>query len=239
MADSLSLADESPPDRWRRFVASGVAVWELRFRAAAWARSDGDSGGTETDLARILTIVRRCLFGEPVIPDEESLWNTAQAYSAVREARLHSSGAVIAAETALMCALRDVLAWRCVRLVGVDCEDAYVESLDQAFDGQVRSDIELKSQLLTSYHRVFGTLGGVPRAFKSRNSTRCRARPRRAQNKPKSVGVSADPEDTDPRWTKLARAWVRAQRRFRYLHVVIAFRQEQLDFLQADCVGGD
>ena len=65
--------------------------------------------------------------------------------------------------------LRDVLAWRCVRLVGVDCEDAYVESLDHAFDGEGRSDNDLKSQLLTCYHLIFGTLGGDSCAFKSRS----------------------------------------------------------------------
>ena len=96
----------------------------------------------------------------------------------------------------------------------------------------------MKSQLLNCYHQIFGTLGGASSAFKSHSSTRCRGRPRRGQKKQKIVGVSADPEDTDPRWTRLAKTWVRAQRRFRYLHLVIASRQEELDLLQASCVGG-
>ena len=49
----------SPSDRWKCFVASGVMVWELRFRAAVWVRGDGDNGDSETDLTRRLAFVNR------------------------------------------------------------------------------------------------------------------------------------------------------------------------------------
>ena len=138
----------------------------------------------------------------------------------MRGARLHLSGASIADEEAFMSALWEVLIWRCVRHVGVDCENAIVECLDHAFGGQVRSGQVLKSQLLNCYHQIFGTLGGASSAFKSHSSTRCRGRPR------------SSCECTYSCWTKLAMTWVREKRRFGCLDGLIASRQEELDFLQ-------
>ena len=97
----------------------------------------------------------------------------------------------------------------------------------------------LKSQLLTCYHLIIGTLGGAQCASKSRSSTRCRGRPGRGQKKRKGVDVSADPEDTDPSLTKLARVWVGTQRRFGCLDEVIASRQKELDLLQEGCGSED
>ena len=145
----------------------------------------------------------------------------------MRGARLHLSGASIAAEKALMSALRDVLIWRCVRLVGVDCEEARVKCLDHAFGGQERSDMVLTSQLLTCYHLIFGTLGGAPCAFKSRSSTRCRGRPR------------GGPKNTYPRWTKLAMTSVREKRRSCCLDDLIGSCQNELDPLQKLCASED
>ena len=126
-----------------------------------------------------------------------------------------------------MSALRDVLIWRCVRLVGVDCEDAIVECLNDAVGGKVRSDKVLKSQLLNCYHQIFGTLGGASCAFKSCSSTRCRGRPRRG------------PKSTYSRWTKLAMSWVRYKRGCGCLDEVIASRQEELDLSQTGCGSED
>ena len=138
----------------------------------------------------------------------------------MRGAGLHLSGAAITAAKAFMSALRDVLVWRCVRRVGVDCEDAVVKCLNDAFGGQVKSDKVLKSQLLNCYHQIFVTLGGSSSAFKSQSSNRCRGRPGRS------------PKSTYPRWTKLAMTWLRDKRRFGCLDGLIASRQEELDILQ-------
>ena len=58
-------------------------VWELRFRAAVWARGDGDNGDSETDLARRLAFVGRYFVEEANIADKDSVWNAAKAYSAM------------------------------------------------------------------------------------------------------------------------------------------------------------
>ena len=63
--------------------------------------------------------------------------------------------------------------------------------------------------------------------------------PRRGQKQQKRAGVSADPEDTDRSWTKLARFWVRTQRLFGCLDHLIKSRQEDLDLLQAGCGSED
>ena len=95
---------------------------------------------------------------------EEALRGAALAYRAAREARLRagSTGNAAAAAKALAGAVRDVVAWRCVRLSGADSEDVYIAALDNAFDGGLTGDKDLKSQLLNSFHHV---LGGDPNAF--------------------------------------------------------------------------
>ena len=72
--------------------------------------------------------------------------------------------------------VRDAITWRCARSVGIDNKEAYFETLDEAFNGQVRSDYELKSQLLGGYHHFFRVL---VLAFKSKSKQRTRPRPRR------------------------------------------------------------
>ena len=84
--------------------------------------------------------------------------------------------------------MRDVVAWRCVRLSGADSEDVYIAALDNAFDGGLSGDKDLKSQLLNSFHHV---LGGDPNAFKSHSSQRRRRRPRKSRTSPR--GSSAEP----------------------------------------------
>ena len=71
-----------------------------------------------------------------------SLHHGALAYRAAREARLRagSTGNAAAAAKALAGAVRDVVAWRCVRLAGHDSEDVYIAALDNAFDGGLSGD---------------------------------------------------------------------------------------------------
>ena len=76
-------------------------------------------------------------------------------------------------------ALRDALVWRCVEHVGPGDEDAYVSTLQGAFEHSL--DKDTKSQMLNAYHHIIGTLGGVPGAFVSKGSHRSRPRPRRSR----------------------------------------------------------
>ena len=113
---------------------------------------------------------------------EDDLRGSAQAYRAAREARMEfdSGGRAIAAR-ALASTVRNVVAWRCVRVSGADSEQGFLATLDVAFDGAVTDDNDrgLKSQLLLSFHNV---IGGGPNAFKSKSSQRRREGPRKSKS---------------------------------------------------------
>ena len=111
---------------------------------------------------------------------EVALRNAADAYRVAREVRLRANRDRFlnapACAKALAGSVRDLVAWRCTRLAGHDCEDLYIAWLDHAFDGGLSGDKDLKSQLLNSFHHI---VGGADEAFKSHSSQRRRRRPPR------------------------------------------------------------
>ena len=68
----------------------------------------------------------------------------------------------------LVPAVRDVVVWKCVLSNCVNREDALLAELDKAFEGRLLIDTDLKSQLLNSFHHIFGKL---PFAFSSANAS--------------------------------------------------------------------
>ncbi len=121
---------------------------------------------------------------------EDDLRGSARAYLAAREARMNASmGGARSAAKALAGSVRDVVAWRCVRLSGADSEEIYIAHLDAAFDGGFSGDKDLKSQLLNAFHHVIAAAD--PNAFKSKSSQRRRKRPRQSRSSPR--GSSPEP----------------------------------------------
>ncbi len=133
----------------------------------------------------------------PLLPAERSLEDdlrgSARAYRAARKARLNAqSGGAAAAAKALAGSVRDVVAWRCVRLSGADSEEVYLRTLDAAFDGGLSGDKDLTSQVLNSFHHLFGPDShAFKHAFKSKSSQRRRRRPRKSRSAPR--GSSPEP----------------------------------------------
>ena len=125
---------------------------------------------------------------------EDDLRGSAQAYLAARKARSNASNAgSAAAAKALAGSVRDVVAWRCVRLSGAHSEEDYLSTLDAAFDGRLSGDKDLKSQLLNSFHHV---IGPDPNAFKSRPSQRRQRLPRKSRSAPRGSSPGpAPPQD--------------------------------------------
>ena len=216
---------ESPASRWRRVSYSCYVAWELRFRTATWQRAESTVSNT----------VHANLFGwssEDAIPGryasaagadvvtntavplrpedrnlQDDLRGAAQAYRAAREARLEvdSGGGAIAAR-ALASTVRDVVAWRCVRVSGAHSEEGFLATLDVAFDGAVTNyhEKDLKSQLLHSFHNV---IGFGPNTFKSKSSQRRRRRPRKSRSsRPGSSRSSPAPPQHVERAARAGRA---------------------------------
>ena len=87
-----------------------------------------------------------------------------------------------------MRAVRNALMWRCVRNVGIRSCEAYFGALDEAFGGVLQADSELKSQLMNSYHRTFGSLSA---AFQSRSARTAQRRGKKRPRKRSSPGRGA------------------------------------------------
>ena len=154
--------------------------------AERWLHEHGESAHAT---ALIVVLVRFFEGGDGTL--EGDLRGSATAYRAASEARwsVGSMGAVAAAK-ALAGSVRDVVAWRRIRLYGAESKEAFIHALDAAFDGGLSSDHNLRSQLLNSFHRI---AGGDPSAFKSRSSQRRKRRPRNRRAPSRGSGVVTPP----------------------------------------------
>ena len=121
---------------------------------------------------------------------EDDFRRSADAYSLAWKALVNTgSGGGAAAAKALAVSVRDVVAWRCVRLVGAESEDAYMAALDSAFAGGVNSDKRLRSQWLISFHVV---ISGGRHACNINTSQRRHRRPRKSASSPRGVAPVSD-----------------------------------------------
>ena len=216
---------ESPAGRWRRVSYSCYVAWELRFRTKAW--QNAESTVSNTVHANLFgwssedAIPGRCVSAAgadvvtntavPLRPEDRNLQDdlrgAAQAYRAARRVRLEvDSGGIAIAARALASTVRDVVAWRCVRVSGAHSEEGYLATLDDAFDGAVTNyhEKDLKSQLLHSFHNV---IGFGPNTFKSKSSQRRRRRPRKSRSsRPGSSRSSPAPPQHVERAARAGRA---------------------------------
>ena len=138
---------------WVMLVAAQNATWEWQ-RARRWAPRSGD---LLTDEAR------------SVLAAEISLRGAADAYRALRAAL---AGAPKFTQgwraTKLMArAVRNALTWQCVRLVGHGRRQPHFDALDQAFDGELRRDEALLSQMQNTYFRLVASSDPGPATFLS------------------------------------------------------------------------
>ena len=99
------------------------------------------------------------------------------------------SGGGAAAAKALAFSVRDVVACRCVRLVGAESEDAYMAAHDSAFAGGVNSDKRLRSQWLISFDVV---IVGGRHAIKINASKQRRRRLRKSRSSPRGIAPVSD-----------------------------------------------
>ena len=121
--------------------------------------------------------------------DTKGVKPAASAYCASRELRLNAgkcgnedvAATVIDVAKVLAAAVRDVMVWRCVGLVGAASEHVYIKALDDAFEGGLSGDKDLKAQLLNSFHHE---LAEDHYAFKSHSSQRRKKRPRKNRRSP-------------------------------------------------------
>ena len=197
---AAELLPDPPRVRWQRVFATCYAAWQLKYRAAQWnaqstlqisAHLFGPSSEFVADADAVAEGVGRVVPSNPAGRSVEGDFRrSADAYSLAWKAFVNAgSGGGAAAAKALAVSVRDVVAWRCVRLVGAESEDAYMAALDSAFAGGVNSDKRLRSQRLISFHVV---IGGGRHARNINASQRRRRRPRKSRSSPRGIAPVSD-----------------------------------------------
>ena len=171
------------PLLWEQTASTAKAEQEWQ-RAQLWTR-----GARLTDEARAYFLAP---FGAK---ESISLHDFAQCYLALRSVVQRAAPESKPdldegrrATRAAMRAVRNALMWRCVRDVGIRSCEAYFGALDEAFGGVLQVDSELKSQVMNTYHRTFGSLAA---AFKSRSARTAERRGRKRPRKRSGPGRGA------------------------------------------------